>query len=144
MVGASEAEQQDNPEFLGVTLAPDLPARKRRLLLRSATTRMKAAAEGRDLALEDSGELRVPAIGRLGAQATPAACSAPPSVIHWGPPGTRIHICQQRPWVENNKGLPLETRRWRPPNTLLSKSGELSRVDSGNGETGKGEWGSVG
>ncbi|XP_049644578.1 glypican-2 [Suncus etruscus] len=56
VVGASEAEQQDNPEFLGVTLAPDLPARKRRLLLRSATTRMKAAAEGRDLALEDSDE----------------------------------------------------------------------------------------
>ncbi|XP_055984445.1 glypican-2 [Sorex fumeus] len=54
VVEDSETEHQDNPEFPGVTLAPDLAARKRRLLLRSATIRMKAAAEGRDLASEDS------------------------------------------------------------------------------------------
>ncbi|XP_037362879.1 glypican-2 [Talpa occidentalis] len=53
VVGASPTEQQDNPELNGEDLGPDLQTRRRRLQLRAATTRMKAAALGRDLERED-------------------------------------------------------------------------------------------
>lgn len=55
MVGGSLTEQLNNPE-LGVEASnPDLQTRTRRLHLRAATIRMKAAALGRDLELEDWG-----------------------------------------------------------------------------------------
>ncbi|KAF4015893.1 hypothetical protein G4228_006902 [Cervus hanglu yarkandensis] len=45
--------QLDNPELDAEASSPDLQTRRRRLQLRAATTRMKAAALGRDLELED-------------------------------------------------------------------------------------------
>ncbi|XP_060029371.1 galactose-3-O-sulfotransferase 4 isoform X2 [Erinaceus europaeus] len=52
VVGTS-SELLENPELDGENPSPDLPTRRRRLQLRSATTRMKAAALGRDLELEE-------------------------------------------------------------------------------------------
>nr|XP_045374051.1 glypican-2 [Camelus bactrianus] len=49
----SQAEQLDNPELDAEASKPDLQARRRRLQPPAATTRMKAAALGRDLELED-------------------------------------------------------------------------------------------
>eukprot|EP00069_Balaena_mysticetus_P002841 bmy_16100T0 len=49
----SQAGQIDNPELDAEASSPDLQTRRRRLQLRAATTRMKAAALGRDLELED-------------------------------------------------------------------------------------------
>ncbi|XP_036990897.2 glypican-2 [Artibeus jamaicensis] len=53
MVGASLTEQLNNPEVRVEASNPDLQTRMRRLQLRSATIRMRAAALGRDLELED-------------------------------------------------------------------------------------------
>lgn len=58
MVGGSLTEQLDNPELDVESSSPDLQTRRRRLQLRAATTRMRAAALGRDLELEDWGEPR--------------------------------------------------------------------------------------
>ena len=87
MVG-SQAGQLDNPELDAEASSPDLQTRRRRLQLRAATTRMKAAALGRDLELEDWGETREhredlapPRFPRLDAgqpAAPPPASVAPP------------------------------------------------------------------
>ncbi|XP_024601042.1 glypican-2 [Neophocaena asiaeorientalis asiaeorientalis] len=53
VVGGPQAGQIDNPELDAEASSPDLQTRRRRLQLRAATTRMKAAALGRDLELED-------------------------------------------------------------------------------------------
>lgn len=52
MVGGSLTEQLDNPELDVESSSPDLQTRRRRLQLRAATTRMRAAALGRDLELK--------------------------------------------------------------------------------------------
>ena len=57
MVGF-QAGKLDNPELDAEASSPDLQTRRRRLQLRATTTRMKAAALGRDLELEDWGETR--------------------------------------------------------------------------------------
>ncbi|KAI4531959.1 hypothetical protein MG293_018473 [Ovis ammon polii] len=58
-VGVSaQAGKLDNPELDAEASSPDLQTRRRRLQLRATTTRMKAAALGRDLELEDWGETR--------------------------------------------------------------------------------------
>lgn len=56
VVGDSLTEQLNNPELDMKTSNPDLQTRTRRLQLRSATIKMRAAALGRDLELEDWGE----------------------------------------------------------------------------------------
>lgn len=56
VVGESLTKQIDNPELDVKASKPDLRTRMRRLQLRSATMRMRAAAQGRDLDLEDWGE----------------------------------------------------------------------------------------
>lgn len=56
MVGGSLTERLDNPELDAESSNPDLRTRMQRLRLRAATIRMKAAALGRDLELEDWGE----------------------------------------------------------------------------------------
>lgn len=56
MVGVSPSEQLDNPEMDKEDSSVDLQTRRRRLQLRAATTRMRVAALGRDLELEDWGE----------------------------------------------------------------------------------------
>ncbi|ELR58256.1 Glypican-2 [Bos mutus] len=48
-----QAGKLDNPELDAEASSPDLQTRRRRLQLRATTTRMKAAALGRDLELED-------------------------------------------------------------------------------------------
>nr|XP_019608242.1 PREDICTED: glypican-2 isoform X1 [Rhinolophus sinicus]XP_019608243.1 PREDICTED: glypican-2 isoform X1 [Rhinolophus sinicus] len=53
VVGGSLTEQFNNPEVDVEASNPDLQTRTRRLHLRAATIRMKAAALGRDLELED-------------------------------------------------------------------------------------------
>lgn len=60
MVGGSLPEQLNNPELDVETSSPDVQTRRRRLQLRTATIRMRAAALGHDLELEDSGEPRAP------------------------------------------------------------------------------------
>lgn len=57
VVGASLTEQLNNPEVHVEASNPDLQTRMRRLQLRSATIRMRAAALGRDLELEDWGKI---------------------------------------------------------------------------------------
>uniref|UniRef100_A0A8C9DDR0 Glypican 2 n=1 Tax=Prolemur simus TaxID=1328070 RepID=A0A8C9DDR0_PROSS len=49
VVGGSPAEQLSNPEVQVDVSGPDVPTRRRRLQLRAATARMKAAALGHDL-----------------------------------------------------------------------------------------------
>lgn len=49
-------ERLDNPELDAEASNPDLRTRMQRLRLRAATIRMKAAALGQDLELEDWGE----------------------------------------------------------------------------------------
>lgn len=56
MVGGSLTEELNNPELNVEASNPDLQTRTRRLHLRAATIRMKAAALGRDLEMEDWGE----------------------------------------------------------------------------------------
>lgn len=56
VVGLSPSEQLDNPELNKEDTNINLQARRRRLQLRAATTRMRLAALGRDLELEDWGE----------------------------------------------------------------------------------------
>ena len=56
VVGGSQAQHLDNPELDAEASSPDLQTRRRRLKLRAATSRMKAAAQGRDLEQEDWGE----------------------------------------------------------------------------------------
>lgn len=56
VVGGSLTEQFNNPEVDVEASNPDLQTRTRRLHLRAATIRMKAAALGRDLELEDWGK----------------------------------------------------------------------------------------
>lgn len=56
VVGLSPSEQLDNPELNKEDTSINLQARRRRLQLRAATTRMRLAALGRDLELEDWGE----------------------------------------------------------------------------------------
>uniref|UniRef100_A0A8D0QZT8 Glypican 2 n=1 Tax=Sus scrofa TaxID=9823 RepID=A0A8D0QZT8_PIG len=53
VVGGSQAQHLDNPELDAEASSPDLQTRRRRLKLRAATSRMKAAAQGRDLEQED-------------------------------------------------------------------------------------------
>uniref|UniRef100_M3YW20 Glypican 2 n=1 Tax=Mustela putorius furo TaxID=9669 RepID=M3YW20_MUSPF len=53
VVGLSPSEQLDNPELNKEDTSINLQARRRRLQLRAATTRMRLAALGRDLELED-------------------------------------------------------------------------------------------
>lgn len=55
-VVASSLEQLENPELDRESLRSDVQTRRRRLQLRLATTRMRAAALGRDMELEDWGE----------------------------------------------------------------------------------------
>ena len=91
MVGGPQAGQIDNPELDAEASSPDLQTRRRRLQLRAATTRMKAAALGRDLELEDWGEapgrregLAPPGFPRLDpgqpVARPPAFCSPSPGV----------------------------------------------------------------
>lgn len=54
VVVGSLNEQLHNPEL--DTSSPDVPTRRRRLHLRAATARMKAAALGQDLDMHDAGE----------------------------------------------------------------------------------------
>ncbi|XP_062036158.1 glypican-2 [Lepus europaeus] len=56
VVGSSVAEQLNNPELEVDASGPDLPTRRRRLQLRAATARMKAAALGHDLDRHDDDE----------------------------------------------------------------------------------------
>ncbi|KAL0605450.1 Glypican-2 [Plecturocebus cupreus] len=56
VIGGSPAEQVNNPEFKVDTSGPDVPTRRRRLQLRAATARMKAAALGYDLDGQDADE----------------------------------------------------------------------------------------
>lgn len=56
MVEGSLTEELNNPELDVEASTPDLQTRTRRLHLRAATIRMKAAALGRDLEMEDWGE----------------------------------------------------------------------------------------
>lgn len=58
MVVGSLNEQIRNPEL--ETSGPDVPTRRRRLHLRAATARMKAAALGQDLDMHDAGEAQKP------------------------------------------------------------------------------------
>lgn len=60
VVVGSLNEQLHNPEL--DTLSPDVPTRRRRLHLRAATARMKAAALGQDLDMHDSGEAQEPTL----------------------------------------------------------------------------------
>ncbi|XP_014391016.1 PREDICTED: glypican-2 [Myotis brandtii] len=53
VVGGPLTQQLNNPELDAETSNPDLRTRMQRLQLRSATVRMRAAAQGRDLDLED-------------------------------------------------------------------------------------------
>ncbi|XP_045728107.1 glypican-2 [Mirounga angustirostris] len=53
VVGVSPSEQLDNPELDKEDSSTDLQTRRRRLQLRAATTRMRVAALGRDLELDD-------------------------------------------------------------------------------------------
>lgn len=75
VVGTSPTEQLDNPEMEKEDSGSDLQTRRRRLQLRAATTRMKVAALGRDLELEDWGE----SPGASGASPLAPLCSPPPS-----------------------------------------------------------------
>ncbi|XP_003934251.1 glypican-2 [Saimiri boliviensis] len=56
VIGGTSAEQVNNPELKVDTSIPDVPTRRRRLLLRAATARMKAAALGHDLDGQDADE----------------------------------------------------------------------------------------
>ncbi|XP_055148549.1 glypican-2 [Symphalangus syndactylus] len=56
VVGGSAAEQVNNPELKVDASGPDVPTRRRRLQLRAATARMKAAALGHDLDGQDADE----------------------------------------------------------------------------------------
>ncbi|KAL4669620.1 hypothetical protein H8959_008174 [Pygathrix nigripes] len=56
VVGGSLAEQVNNPELKVDTSGPDVLTRRRRLQLRAATARMKAAALGHDLDWQDADE----------------------------------------------------------------------------------------
>uniref|UniRef100_A0A2R8Z876 Glypican 2 n=1 Tax=Pan paniscus TaxID=9597 RepID=A0A2R8Z876_PANPA len=56
VVGGSPAEQVNNPELKVDASGPDVPTRRRRLQLRAATARMKAAALGHDLDGQDADE----------------------------------------------------------------------------------------
>uniref|UniRef100_A0A8C0NWT4 Glypican 2 n=1 Tax=Canis lupus familiaris TaxID=9615 RepID=A0A8C0NWT4_CANLF len=76
VVGISPTEQLDNPEMEKEDSGSDLQTRRRRLQLRAATTRMKVAALGRDLELEDWGE-------------SPGASRASPLAPLGGPPRPR-------------------------------------------------------
>ncbi|XP_012330168.2 glypican-2 [Aotus nancymaae] len=56
VIGGTSAEQVNNPELKVDTSGPDVPTRRRRLQLRAATARMKAAALGHDLDGQDEDE----------------------------------------------------------------------------------------
>lgn len=58
VVVGPRTDQTHNPELGLDTSGPDVPTRRRRLLLRSATARMRAAALGQDLDMQDAGEAR--------------------------------------------------------------------------------------
>lgn len=60
VVVGSLNEQLHNPEL--DTSSPDVPTRRRRLHLRAATARMKAAALGQDLDMHDAGEAQKPTL----------------------------------------------------------------------------------
>ncbi|KAM5131311.1 glypican-2 [Callospermophilus lateralis] len=56
VVVGPRTDQTHNPELGLDTSGPDVPTRRRRLLLRSATARMRAAALGQDLDMQDAEE----------------------------------------------------------------------------------------
>lgn len=85
VVVGSLNEQLRNPEL--DTSGPDVPTRRRRLHLRAATARMKAAALGQDLDMHDAGEAqkRAPCPRPLAVSLQRVSPRGPP-IASLGPP----------------------------------------------------------
>lgn len=79
VVVGSLNEQLRNPEL--DTLGPDVPTRRRRLHLRAATARMKAAALGQDLDMRDVGEALKPTLQGPLTWSWPFASQVPPTAL---------------------------------------------------------------
>lgn len=90
MVVGSLNEQLRNPEL--DPSDPDVPTRRRRLHLRAATARMKAAALGQDLDMHDAGEAQKPtrhrplppprdSVQRVSPRGLPIASQVPPTAL---------------------------------------------------------------